>query len=76
MLAENDDWQDRADTAIMADVDEAVGAFAFPAGSADAALLMTLEPGAYTTHVAGKSGSTGVSLVEVYALDGLTDAGA
>ena len=43
-----------------------VGAFPLPTTSADAALLLTLAPGAYTAQVAGSAGATGVALVEVY----------
>lgn len=43
-----------------------VGAFELPASSADAALLISLEPGSYTAQVAGAGNTTGVALVEVY----------
>jgi hypothetical protein len=44
-----------------------VGAFAWnDTSSLDSALLVTLQPGAYTAQVAGASGDTGVALVEVY----------
>ncbi|HEX2100568.1 MAG TPA: choice-of-anchor tandem repeat GloVer-containing protein, partial [Candidatus Synoicihabitans sp.] len=43
-----------------------VGAFPLPANSADAALLITLMPGAYSAHVIGVGNTTGVALVEVY----------
>jgi hypothetical protein len=43
-----------------------VGAFALPATSADAAMLVTLPPGAYTAEVSGVGGSTGVGLAEIY----------
>jgi hypothetical protein len=43
-----------------------VGAFALPAASRDAALLATLQPGAYTVQARGVSGTTGVALVEIY----------
>jgi hypothetical protein len=46
-----------------------VGAYAWPIESRDAALLVTLEPGAYTAHVSGASGSRGLVLVEVYDAD-------
>jgi hypothetical protein len=42
------------------------GAFGLPAASKDAALLVTLQPGAYTAQVSGVAGTTGVALVEVY----------
>jgi hypothetical protein len=44
----------------------AVGAFSWANASADSALLITLQPGAYTAQVSGSSGDTGVALVEVY----------
>jgi outer membrane protein assembly factor BamB/subtilisin family serine protease len=44
----------------------ATGAFALPAGSADAAMLVTLPAGSYTLQLSGVSGSTGIGLVEVY----------
>ena len=44
-----------------------VSAFTWPdPASADAALLLTLAPGAYTAVVSGVAGDTGVSLLEVY----------
>jgi hypothetical protein len=44
----------------------ATGAFPLPLASKDAALLVTLQPGAYTAQVSGIGGTTGVALVEVY----------
>jgi hypothetical protein len=43
-----------------------VGAFDLPAGSADAALLLSLSPGSYVAQVAGSAGTGGLVLVEVY----------
>ena len=45
---------------------DSAGAFAFPAGGKDAAVLLTLPPGSYTAQVSGVGGATGVGLVEVY----------
>jgi hypothetical protein len=62
-IGENNDWAGTAElTAAFANV----GAFALPATSKDAALLVTLAPGNYTAQVAGVNGTTGVALVEVY----------
>jgi hypothetical protein len=44
----------------------AVGAFALPTGSKDAALVATLGPGSYTAVVSGVSNTTGTALVEMY----------
>lgn len=64
-IGANDNWLP-ADAAVMA----AAGAFALPAGSKDAALVITLPPGNYTVVTSGVSGAEGVALAEVYALSG------
>jgi hypothetical protein len=66
-IASNDNWQDSSGTAVSAATIEA-GAFAFISGSKDSALVLTLDPGAYTFRIAGVGGTTGVALVEVYLL--------
>jgi hypothetical protein len=43
-----------------------VGGFALPENSKDAAVLLSLDPGAYTVQIADSSGRSGVSLAEVY----------
>jgi hypothetical protein len=45
---------------------QTVGAFALPAGSKDASIVLTLQPGAYTATVSGVNNATGAGLVEVY----------
>ncbi len=62
-VATNAGW---AGAAALSAAFTQVGAFALPATSADAALLITLTPGSYTAQVAGVGGTTGVALVEVY----------
>jgi hypothetical protein len=47
---------------------EVAGAFPWPERSADAALLLLLEPGPYTLQVSGLDGSVGEALAEVYLL--------
>jgi len=42
------------------------GAFAFPSGSPDCAIVVTLPPGSYTVQVSGENGGTGLGLVEIY----------
>lgn len=61
LLASNDNWKQtqRADL-------EATGLA--PTKDAESAILTTLPPGNYTAIVRGANGSTGVGLVEVYAL--------
>ena len=62
----NDNWSGER---ILADASAEAGAFDWgSAGSRDAALVITLPPGAYTAVVSGVSGTTGVALAEVYEL--------
>ena len=68
----NDDWSsDVAIGAQIATIATTAGAFAFGQGSADAALLITLSPGAYTVQVTGKAGASGIVLAEIYDVTGL-----
>lgn len=60
------DWGAGANAAAIASTATRVGAFALANNSRDAALLLSLEPGAYTAVVTGQGGATGVALVEVY----------
>lgn len=61
LLNSNDDWRDTLETEIM-------GTMIPPTDEAESAIFATLGPGAYTAIVRGKNGSTGIALVEVYAL--------
>ena len=67
-IASNDNWGTGNASALTAAFAQA-GAFAFAAGSRDAALLVDLDPGKnYTIQVSGVGGTSGVALVEVYDL--------
>jgi hypothetical protein len=68
-IASNTNWNTSANAAAIASTASAVGAFAWTAGSADSAILATLQPGSYTAQVSGASGDSGVALVEVYDCD-------
>ena len=61
VILENDDWVSSETAAAMAQV----GAFGLIDGSKDAAILATLEPGAYTIHVVSDD-LDGVALAEIY----------
>lgn len=67
-IASNSGWDNGATTttAAISSTGDRVGAFVLPAGSKNAALLTTLEPGSYTAQVSSLDGATGVALVEVY----------
>lgn len=60
-IAENDNWNSSDASAFAL-----VGAFAFPAGSRDSAIVTSLAPGVYTMVVSGAGTGTGVALLEVY----------
>ena len=61
LLAANDDWKDSQQTEV-----ESSGLA--PQNNTESAIVTRLGPGAYTAIVRGKSGSTGVGLVELYRL--------
>ena len=65
VIASNDDWSS-SNGSVVAAASASVGAFALPAGSKDAALLVTLPPGPYTVEVSGKGNTEGVALLEIY----------
>ena len=60
-MAENDNW-----SSSLAATFAGVGAFALPAGSRDAALLVSLSPGGYSVQVGPVADGAGAVLVEVY----------
>ncbi len=68
IVASNDRWESTENPTAFASASSKAGAFALAPGSEDAALLITLPPGAYTTEVKGKSGTEGVALLEIYEL--------
>jgi hypothetical protein len=66
-VAANTGWGTGITTAAqLTSASALVGAFPLPSGSKDSALLITLQPGAYTVEVTSVSGATGVALIEVY----------
>lgn len=73
LISSNSGWGTNASgasqAAVISSTELQVGAFALPAGSLDAALLATLNQGAYTAIVLGANGATGVALAEVYDTD-------
>ena len=62
LLASNDDWGTNANAAQIA------ASLIAPVNPLESALLVRLEPGAYTTVVTNGDGSTAIALVEVYEL--------
>jgi uncharacterized delta-60 repeat protein len=62
-LLQNNGW---ANSSGLVATFASVGAFPFAAGSADAAAVATLAPGAYTIQVQDGTGYGGIALAEVY----------
>jgi hypothetical protein len=84
VIAENDNWQDKPDcdprfscggsaqikAVAMDPCQPNPGQSSAPAGCRqEAALLVTLPPGAYTAMLRGVGGATGVGLVEIFDID-------
>ncbi|MEN9638009.1 MAG: hypothetical protein RL077_6413 [Verrucomicrobiota bacterium] len=65
-LAVNDNWSAGAGASEISSTAAAVGAFALPEGSKDAAIVVTLPAGSYTAVVTGVGNTTGTALVELY----------
>ena len=68
VVATNSGWNDDPQIAAAA---SAVGAFKYLAGSKDAALLVTLAPGAHTVQVSSTGSGTG--MIEVYDVSAVTE---
>ncbi len=76
VIAENNDWEQPqpgvsgggSEGSVIAAAASGAGAFSLPTGSKDAAVIITLAPGAYSAVVSGANSSSGAGLVEVYEL--------
>jgi hypothetical protein len=63
-IQSNDDW---AGATALTAAFNATGAFALPnANSKDSAMIVTLNPGAYSVILSGVGNTTGVGLIELY----------
>jgi len=61
VIASNDDWGTASNAAAITATTLA------PANALESAILMALQPGAYTAIVSGVGGGTGVGIIEVFA---------
>jgi len=66
LILTNDTWGENGDAEQIRQTASALHAFGLTEGSADAAFVVTLPPGAYTVNAKGVGDTTGVALVEVY----------
>jgi pectin methylesterase-like acyl-CoA thioesterase len=67
LMATNDNWKNDPAAAEL----ESLGMM--PADDREAATMLTLTPGHYTAVIAGKDGSAGTALVEMYDVDPVAD---
>jgi hypothetical protein len=65
VIASNDNWNSNTEASDIPVVSLQVGAFALGGTGLDSALLVRLDPGAYTANVSGR-GPAGEALIEVY----------
>jgi hypothetical protein len=77
LIARNDDWghaivvdagQTSGSASDLSAAAISAGAFPFEAGSKDAALIVTLNPGVYTVVLADENNAAGDGMVEIYEL--------
>lgn len=66
LVGGNDNWSAAPNAAAIVTAAAQVGAFAFSAGSADAAVLTTLDGDGYSAQISGATNGGGVVLVELY----------
>lgn len=69
VIARNDNWAAAPNAALIAAAAAATGAFALPADSLDAALLVTAAPRPHSALLGSGTGTHGLALVEVYDVD-------
>jgi hypothetical protein len=65
-IATNTGWATNTNPATISTAALEVGAFALPNPSPDSALLLTLQPGAYTAQITSAKGNSGKALFEAY----------
>jgi hypothetical protein len=66
VIATNAGWTTNPSPMAISTAALEVGAFALPNLSPDSALLLTLQPGAYTAQITSASGGSGTALFEAY----------
>ena len=68
VIAQNDGWGNLWNPETINEASVLVGAQPIDEGSEDAALILDLEPGLYTVKVSGENQTSGVALIEVFAI--------
>lgn len=68
-IATNDNWTQGAVVTQVTATTPTVGAFPLLPGSKDAAIVLQVNPGAYTVQVTSVGGTAGTALIEIYDAD-------
>jgi hypothetical protein len=66
VVATNTGWSTNASPSSLVTAALSTGAFPLTSGSADSALLLTLQPGPYTAVITSAGGNSGAALFEAY----------
>ncbi len=66
VIATNASWATNTNSTSISTAALEVGAFALPNLNPDSALLLTLQPGAYTAQITSAKGNSGTALFEAY----------
>jgi len=66
VVATNSGWATNTSPTTISIAGLEVGAFALPNLGPDSALLLTLQPGAYTAQITSAKGNSGIALFEAY----------
>ena len=68
IIPTNNDWSSELNSSAISAAATTLGLTALGTGSADAAILIDLPPGAYTVHLNVASGSSGTGQLQIYEL--------
>ncbi len=66
VVSTNTGWTTNTNSTAIATAALETGAFALPNSGQDSALLLTLQPGAYTVQITSAKGNSGIALFEAY----------
>ena len=69
IMGSNDDWHHDGADGVVSQAMQSVGAFPLSTGSGDAAMLITVQPGAYTVQINDSANRPGITLAEIYVVD-------
>ena len=69
LLKTSNDWGESDMSGLISQAVSQVGAFALDESSLDAAVIMEVQPGAYTATISSADETVGIVLIEIYLVD-------